>query len=90
MDLGEVNMASGDSLVDFVTWAVENYPADKYALILSDHGMGWPGELGVPPHLASSSPVMGDTIDLYLGTSSAVTTSDASSRFTAPLASPAS
>ena len=42
-DLGEVNMASGDTLVDFVTWAVNNYPADKYVLILSDHGMGWPG-----------------------------------------------
>jgi hypothetical protein len=43
MDLGEVNMASGDSLVDFVTWAVRTYPADKYMLIMSDHGMGWPG-----------------------------------------------
>ena len=42
-DLGEVNMASGDTLVDFITWAVANYPADKYVLILSDHGMGWPG-----------------------------------------------
>ncbi|MBK8799519.1 MAG: hypothetical protein IPM07_25885, partial [Anaerolineales bacterium] len=42
-DLGEVNMASGDTLVDFVQWAVSNYPADKYVLILSDHGMGWPG-----------------------------------------------
>ena len=42
-DLGEVNMASGDTLVDFVKWAVTHYPADKYVLILSDHGMGWPG-----------------------------------------------
>lgn len=42
-DIGEVNMADAKTLVDFVTWAVENYPADKYALILSDHGMGWPG-----------------------------------------------
>ena len=42
-DLGEVNMASGDTLVDFVKWAASNYPADKYVLILSDHGMGWPG-----------------------------------------------
>lgn len=42
-DLGEVNMASGDSLVDFVTWAVSTYPSDRYVLILSDHGMGWPG-----------------------------------------------
>lgn len=43
MDMGEVNMANGDTLIDFVTWAIENYPADKYVLILSDHGMGWPG-----------------------------------------------
>jgi len=42
-DLGEVNMADGDTLVDFVTWAVETFPADKHALILSDHGLGWPG-----------------------------------------------
>jgi hypothetical protein len=42
-DLGEVNMSDGQTLVDFVTWAMQNYPADKYAMILSDHGMGWPG-----------------------------------------------
>ncbi len=42
-DLGEVNMADGQTLVDFVEWAVQAYPAQKYALILSDHGMGWPG-----------------------------------------------
>ncbi len=42
-DVGESNMADGSSLVDFVTWAVQNYPADRFALILSDHGMGWPG-----------------------------------------------
>ncbi|MFO7631123.1 MAG: clostripain-related cysteine peptidase, partial [Caldilinea sp.] len=42
-DLGEVNMANGDTLVDFVKWAVARYPADKYVLILSDHGMDWPG-----------------------------------------------
>ncbi|MBN1219120.1 MAG: hypothetical protein JXM69_09330, partial [Anaerolineae bacterium] len=42
-DLGEVNMADGQALVDFVTWAVENFPADRHVLIMSDHGMGWPG-----------------------------------------------
>ncbi len=42
-DLGEVNMASGQTLADFATWAIRTYPADKYVLILSDHGMGWPG-----------------------------------------------
>ena len=42
-DLGEANMADGATLVDFVTWAMQSYPADHYALVLSDHGMGWPG-----------------------------------------------
>jgi len=42
-DLGEVSMADGQSLIDFVTWAVDTFPADRYVLILSDHGMGWPG-----------------------------------------------
>ena len=43
MDLGEQNMADADTLIDFVTWAVAEYPADHHVLILSDHGMGWPG-----------------------------------------------
>jgi hypothetical protein len=42
-DLGELNMSDGDTLVDFVIWAMDTFPADKYLLILSDHGMGWPG-----------------------------------------------
>ncbi|MFZ5881999.1 MAG: clostripain-related cysteine peptidase [Chloroflexota bacterium] len=42
-DLGEVDMGDPQSLIDFTTWAIENYPADRYALILSDHGAGWPG-----------------------------------------------
>ena len=42
-DIGEVDMADGNSLVDFVAWAVSSIPADRYVLILSDHGMGWPG-----------------------------------------------
>ena len=40
---GEANMSDGNTLVDFVKWGMEKYPADKYVLILSDHGMGWPG-----------------------------------------------
>ncbi len=42
-DLGEADMSSGQTLVDFVQWAAKSYPADHYVLILSDHGMGWPG-----------------------------------------------
>ena len=42
-DIGEANMSAGETLVDFVQWSVENFPADKHVLIMSDHGMGWPG-----------------------------------------------
>jgi len=42
-DLGEVDMGNSNTLVDFATWAIQSYPADKFVLILSDHGSGWPG-----------------------------------------------
>lgn len=53
-DLGELSMSDPVTLVDFVTWAVQTLPADHYVLILSDHGMGWPGGW-VDPTPASSS-----------------------------------
>jgi hypothetical protein len=43
MDLGEVDMGDPQTLVDFVTWAIQNYPAKKYALVMADHGGGWTG-----------------------------------------------
>jgi hypothetical protein len=54
-DLGEVNMSSGGSLVDFVQWSAQNFPADHYMLILSDHGMGWPGGWSDPTGQGSNS-----------------------------------
>lgn len=42
-EIGEADMGNPQTLVDFVTWSVQNYPAKKYALILSDHGGGWTG-----------------------------------------------
>lgn len=41
--LGEVDMGDPAALADFVTWAIENYPAEHYALVISSHGSGWPG-----------------------------------------------
>lgn len=44
-DWGERDMGSPRTLVDFVTWAREAYPARRTALIFWDHGWGWwPGE----------------------------------------------
>ncbi len=34
------NMGSKDALVDFISWATDSYPADRYILILWDHGGG--------------------------------------------------
>jgi hypothetical protein len=45
MDIGEVDMAGSDTLVDFVKWSTKNYPAKKYALGFWDHGAGWRGLL---------------------------------------------
>ena len=39
--LGNASMADPNTLTDFINWATENYPAEKYFLILSDHGWGW-------------------------------------------------
>jgi hypothetical protein len=69
-DLGEVNMADGATLVDFGTWAVETFPADKHVLIMSDHGMGWPGGWSDPDPKGRGDPsiplarALGD--ELYL------------------------
>ncbi|RJP72558.1 MAG: T9SS C-terminal target domain-containing protein [Ignavibacteriales bacterium] len=40
-NLGEINMGSPQSLIDFVNWSVSNYPAQNYCLVLWDHGGGW-------------------------------------------------
>ncbi|MEZ4519103.1 MAG: hypothetical protein R3C44_20555 [Chloroflexota bacterium] len=53
--VGEVNMSDPNSSVDF-TWAIENYPADKHVLILSDHGMGMARRLDGPESAHSRWP----------------------------------
>lgn len=42
-DLGDINTGDPQVLADFVSFGIENYPADHYALIISDHGASWPG-----------------------------------------------
>ncbi len=43
IDLGERNMGDPDTLIDFLVWGIENYPAQRYAIILWDHGASWLG-----------------------------------------------
>jgi len=40
-DLGELNMGDPQTLVDFANWAVTNYPAKKYLLVIWNHGGGF-------------------------------------------------
>jgi len=40
-ELGECDMGDPTVLSDFLMWANENYPADKMALMMWDHGDGW-------------------------------------------------
>lgn len=42
-DLGELNMGDQETLADFIAWGVNSYPADRYALIIWDHGASWLG-----------------------------------------------
>lgn len=41
--LGEVNMGAPGTLTNFVQWGMANFPANKYALIINNHGAGWKG-----------------------------------------------
>lgn len=40
-DLGELNMGDPQTLIDFATWAVTEYPAKKYLLVIWNHGGGF-------------------------------------------------
>ena len=39
--MGELNMGDLAVLEDLVEWAVADYPAEKYALVIWNHGGGW-------------------------------------------------
>ena len=40
-DLGIVDMCSWETLSDFLSWGMSTFPANKYMVILWDHGTGW-------------------------------------------------
>lgn len=39
-NLGETQMTSPNTLTDFIKWSAANYPADRYELVLWNHGGG--------------------------------------------------
>jgi len=44
----ELNMGDPANLVVFSTWTINNYPADRYMLIIWDHGTGWLNQMQSP------------------------------------------
>jgi hypothetical protein len=48
-DLGEVDMGEGASVVDFVDWGMQKFPAKRYMLVIWDHGQGWRFKSAVTP-----------------------------------------
>jgi len=64
-DLGETNSGDAQVLLDFITWGVRSYPAQRYLLVLWNHGSGWKDDDiyvpyralvrrgGFPPNLAA-------------------------------------
>ncbi len=41
--LGETNTGDPKTLSDFALWAMQTYPARRYALVIADHGGSWIG-----------------------------------------------
>jgi len=39
----EMNMGDNSTLENFVIWSMDNYPADRYMLVLWGHGKDWHG-----------------------------------------------
>lgn len=42
-DLGDIDTGDPQVLADFITQGIQRFPADNYALVISDHGASWPG-----------------------------------------------
>ncbi len=42
-DVGQKNMGDPQTLSDFIAWSVSQYPAERYAIVLWDHGNGIDG-----------------------------------------------
>jgi hypothetical protein len=45
-DTSEKDMGDPQTLIDFVCWAIDKYPAENYCLTMFNHGDGWEGICG--------------------------------------------
>ena len=58
-DIGQGSMCTREALADFVSWSAQTYPADRYMLVLWDHGGGTLGGFGQDDNYPN------DNLDLY-------------------------
>ncbi|GAG72110.1 unnamed protein product [marine sediment metagenome] len=63
-DLGELNMGDSQTLVDFASWAVTNYPAKKYLLVIWNHGGGFRSPAYTAKDIAWDNTSGGDRITM--------------------------
>jgi hypothetical protein len=63
-DLGIVDMCDQEVLIDFLEWGMRNYPADRYFVILWDHGSGWTLQ---PKYSFGSDWSSGNELGIYNG-----------------------
>lgn len=52
-DLGELDMGDPQTLSDFLLWGAQTAPADRYLVVLWDHGDTWSAAAQPPPSIAS-------------------------------------
>jgi hypothetical protein len=62
-NLGELNMGDPQTLIDFASWAVTEYPAKKYLLIIWNHGGGFKSK-GLAKDIAWDDTSGGDKITM--------------------------
>ncbi|MGE0495893.1 MAG: clostripain-related cysteine peptidase [Vulcanimicrobiota bacterium] len=49
-NLGNIDMGSHKSVQEFLEWGIKNYPAERYAVVLWNHGAGFKGVLTDDEH----------------------------------------
>jgi hypothetical protein len=66
-DLGWSDSGDWQTVVDFAGWAIDRYPARRYALVIWNHGWGWYLTEGAPEKGVSSDDGTGNSISIANG-----------------------
>ncbi len=66
-EMGEMDMGDPQVLSDFLVWAHQNYPAERFALVLWNHGDGWQVTDGPEPPWISWDDESGNDISIAQG-----------------------